>query len=253
MFVNNIDPTLFHIGPFEIRYYGIVYVLGFLLAYYVLVKRRNELKMPREEVDNFMLWLMVCSIAGARAFHILFWEPAYYLSNPLKIFALWEGGMAIHGGILGAVAAIFYFAKKHKISFYRIADILVVPAAFALALGRIANFINNEIVGTISNLPWCVQFKGYDDCRHPVQLYAAIGRFALGAYLIALQKMFRLKEGLLFWNFVLLLGIGRFFCDFFREDPRMFGLSAGQYFSIVMIIAGAVGLWYISRHYCKRK
>ena len=136
---------------------------------------------------------------------------------------------------MGAALATYWFCKKHKLSFFKVADILTIPAILALAFGRIANFINGELWGTITDASWCVQFKGAQGCRHPVQLYGALGRFSLFGTLFLLSKK-KLKDGFIFWSFVLLIGIGRFAVDFFREDARLIGLSAGQYLSIVMVI-----------------
>lgn len=246
MFVHNINPTILHIwGPFEIRYYGLVYVLGFLLVYYILNKRRDELKLTKAEVESLVLYIILGVVIGARLFEVFIWEHNYYLAHPLEIFAIWQGGMSLHGGIAGVLLAGYLFCKKKKLSLAKLADIVIIPAVFILAIGRIANFINAELVGTITNVPWCVVFPGYDGCRHPVQLYGALGRFILFGYLVALKKIKRWKDGFLFWNFVLFMGIGRFFCDFLRDDPRWLGLSMGQYLSLVMAaVAGYILLRY---------
>jgi phosphatidylglycerol:prolipoprotein diacylglycerol transferase len=237
MFIHNINPTIFSIGSLEIRWYGLVYVIGFSLVYYILHKRRKELKLGKEDVDKLMLSIILGTVIGARLF-MLIWEPAYYFANPLRIFAVWQGGMSLHGGIAGIIAAGYWFCKRHKIKFLKLADIVVVPALIGLALGRVANFINAELVGTVTNVRWCVDF-GDGACRHPVQLYGALGRFVLFGFLFSLDKIKKYKDGFLFWSFVLLMGIGRFVIDFFRQDVRYFGLSLGQYLSLVLVIAGA--------------
>src|SRR3989338_5485905 len=161
MFYNNINPALFHIGPFEIRYYGIIYALGFILAYffvYHLAKKRN-LNLTKDDVADLIFYLIIGTVAGARLFEIIFYEPAYYLANPLEMPAIWHGGLSFHGGLVGAILAAVLFCKKKKVHFYDLADIVVIPLAFALFLGRIANFINGEIVGRVTNLPWCVKFR----------------------------------------------------------------------------------------------
>ena len=249
MFVNNIDPTLVHIGPFEIRYYGIIFVIGFLLVYYVLhlYSKKGKLELTKDDVDDYILYLMLGVIIGARLVHVLFTDPVYYFSSPLRIFMIWEGGVACHGGLIGAALVTYYFCKKKSISFMKLADIIVLPAVFALALGRIANFINGELVGTATNVSWCVQFKDAEGCRHPSQLYAALKRFIIFGILYFLSKREH-KDGFIFWVFILLTGIGRFALDFYRETSRLFGLSAGQYFSVVMIIVGA---YVLVKHYRK--
>ena len=241
MFVHNINPILLKIGCLEVRYYGLVYLFGFVLIYYILNKRRDGLGLKKEEVESFLFYIILGVIIGARIFEIIVWNPSYYFSNPLQMFALWKGGMSLHGGIIGIVIAVYIFCKRYRLNFFKIADMIVIPAAFVLALGRIANFINGELVGTITSVSWCFKFPGYSGCRHPVQLYGACGRFLLFGYLLALKNIKKWKKGFLFWNFILFMGIGRFFCDFLREDSRMFGLSIGQYLSLIMvIIAGYV-------------
>ncbi|MBI4440470.1 prolipoprotein diacylglyceryl transferase [Candidatus Woesearchaeota archaeon] len=238
MYVHNIDPTLLHIGPLEIRYYGLVYVLGFIASYYVLIwyQKKGYLELKKDDVENLLLYIMLGVILGSRLGEV-FWEPAYYLSNPINILKIWEGGMSFHGGLIGVIIAVYYFSRKYKIGFLEITDIIAIPAVIALAFGRIANFINGELWGTVTNVPWCVQFKNAEGCRHPVQLYAAFGRFVAGGILILLARS-RRKTGFISFAFLTLIGIGRFFSDFLREDPRLFGLSLGQYLSLAMAIAG---------------
>ncbi|MBW2981575.1 prolipoprotein diacylglyceryl transferase [Candidatus Woesearchaeota archaeon] len=247
-FVHNINPILVNIGPFEIRYYGLVYVIGFLVIYLTLIyySKKKILKLTRDEAEWFSIYLILGVVIGARLFEVFGWSfvsgnPLYYIKNPWKIFAVWEGGMSLHGGIIGIVLAGYLYCRKKKLNVVKVADILVTPAAFVLALGRIGNFINGELVGTITNVSWCFKFPRYEGCRHPVQLYAAAGRALLGGFLLFLNKK-KWKDGFLFWVFILLMGIGRFFCDFLREDPRLFGLSFGQYLSLVMTIIGIVVL-----------
>jgi len=254
MFVHNINPTLLNIGPFEIRYYGLVYVIGFLVIYFTLMyySKKKIIKLDKDEAEWFSIYLILGVVIGARLFTVLGWsfispDPFYYLKNPLEIFAVWKGGMSLHGGIIGILIAGYLFCRKKKLNMARMADLLVIPGVFVLALGRIANFINGELVGTVTNLPWCFKFPRFEGCRHPVQLYAAAGRAALGGFLIFLNKKNH-KNGFLFWVFILLMGIGRFFCDFLREDPRFLGLSFGQYLSIVMFAAAGFVLW---RYYRK--
>jgi len=242
MFIHNINPTLLNIGPFEIRYYGLVYVIGFILIYYFLMKKRKELNLEQKDIENAVLYLILGVIIGARLFQFI-WNPSYYISNPLEIFKVWKGGMSLHGGVAGVFVVGYFFCKKHKISFGKIADIVVLPALFALALGRIANFINGELVGTVTNVSWCFKFPSYEGCRHPTQLYGAAGRFILLGALVWMDKLKEWKDGFLFWNFIFWMGLGRLIIDFLREDPRIWGLSTGQYLSLVLVIIGGYVLW----------
>lgn len=249
MFVHNLEPVLFSLGPFEIRYYGLVYLIGALLVYLVLRKYKEELKVKVEDIDNFLLYTIILMLVFARLFHILFWGDGYYLANPGEILKIWKGGISFHGGLVGIIIAAVYFTRKHKVSLLRFADLLTLPFLFTHGLGRIANFVNAEIVGTITSVPWCVEFPFFEGCRHPVQLYAAVGRFALFGLLLYLFKK-KQKDGLIFWLFLLLTGIGRFLLDFIRTDARFLGLSNGQYLSIVLVL---VSSYYLHKLYYKKR
>ena len=247
MFVHNIDSVLLQIGPLQIRYYGLVLVFGFLATYYTLSKSMHALGLTKDNVSDLVLYLIAGAILGARVFEILIWEPGYYFSNPLKMIALWEGGLSFHGGLAGVAIASYIYCRKKRLSLAKLSDILAIPAVFFLALGRIANFINAELVGTVTNLPWCVQFPGADSCRHPVQLYGALKRFIIFGVLLFIKKKPH-KDGFIFWNFILLMGIGRFAIDFLREDARLLWLSAGQYMSLLMVI---IALIVLKKYYAR--
>lgn len=252
MIVHKINPILLSLGPLEVRYYGLVYVLGFLLGAYVLFyyQKKGKLDITKNQIWDLIFYLILGVVIGARLFEVLVWNPAYYLSNPLKIFHFWEGGMAFHGGLIGVLVAGYLYKKKNpKINVLQIADILSIPALIALAFGRIANFINAELWGTLSNLPWCTKFPDVEGCRHPVQLYSAIKRFAVAGFLAILYLKPK-KHGFLLFNLILWTGIGRFFIDFLREDIQYLGLSTGQYLSILMVlVAGFILLKYYRKDF----
>jgi len=245
-FYQNINPTLIEIGPFSVRYYGLVYVIGFLVATYILIKlaKANKIKKLNEDkVGDLMLYLLMGGVLGARLVHILL-EINYYFKNPLEIFMIWHGGMAFIGGLAGGILASYFFCRKNKINFYEIADFIVLPFAFFLGLGRIANFINAEFVGRIANVPWCVYFQNYIGCRHPSQIYEALKNFAIFGILLFFylrkdKNKNKLKDGFVFWLFIALYGLLRFITNFFREDPLYFHLSIGQWMSLVMFFTGA--------------
>jgi len=247
-FIHNINPVLLNLGHLEVRYYGLVYAIGFLVIYFALryYSKKGIVKLTKDEVEWFSIFLILGVVIGARLFEVFGWSftsgnPFYYLRSPWKILAVWEGGMSLHGGIIGIVLVGYWYCKKKKLNLARMADLLVIPGIFVLALGRIANFINAELVGTITNVRWCFKFPRFESCRHPVQLYAAAGRTLLGGYLLLINRKNH-KNGFLFWIFITLMGIGRFFCDFVREDPRFLTLSFGQYLSIITAIIGIVVL-----------
>jgi phosphatidylglycerol:prolipoprotein diacylglycerol transferase len=237
MFTHNLTPIAFSIGPLDIYYYSLVYILGFLLSILFLQVKRKSLNLTKDQVYDLAFYLMLGVIIGSRLYHVIVWEPAYYFSNPLKLFYLWEGGMAFHGGLIGGVVTAYLCKKKYKISFLKLLDIMTIPALIALALGRIANFINAETYGTVTNVSWCVDF-GDNQCRHPVQIYAAIKR-SIVAFIVYFSSKKRHKPGYLFFLTITLLGIGRFFIDFLRQDTLYLYLSVGQWSSLAMIIIGS--------------
>lgn len=246
MFVNTLNPTLLKIGFLQIRYYGLVYALGFLLVYYFLRKKREELKASEDQIANLVIVLAIGLLAGARIFHFLFSEPTIFIRDPIELFRIWHGGMSFFGALLGCFLANFLYLRKQGLSVMQFADIIVIPATIALVLGRIANFINGEIVGTATNLPWCVVFPNIDNiCRHPYQLYAAISHLVLLGILlwvakVKLQK--KLKQGIVFYSFLVGYSLLRIITDFVRADTGFLGLTVWQYVSIVVLVIGAVGL-----------
>ena len=262
MFVHNINPVLLEIGVFQIRYYSLAYILGFLFAYFFLryKARKGLIKgFTEDRLDAFMIYLIIGVIAGARIFTFIFYYPDVLLSNPLEVFMVWQGGMSFHGGLIGAIIAVYFFSRKYKMKFYFLADLLALPALFFLALGRIANFINGELWGTVTNLPWGVKFPHsaphgtpIEDipARHPYQLYAAAKDFFLVLVLWLATKGKKLKEGLLFWWFVFLYNSTRFLLDFVREEQRFLGISTGQYLSLAFTI---ISIYFLYKLYSSGK
>lgn len=245
-FTNLIDPVLLSLGPLEIRYYGLVYVLGALLTLWYLEHRRKKGSFPltKEENYDFVFYLLLGLLIGSRLFEV-FWEPSYYLSNPLRFFAFWQGGMSFHGGLVGTTLAGYLFCRKKKINLWQMADIVVIPVVFTLALGRLANFTNSELWGTVANVSWCVYFPlaeaAGEACRHPYVLYEALKRFAILGLLLFLSKekfKDKLKPGTIFLSFVVLENLGRFFLDFLKEDSHYLGLTPGQYLAIIIFFIG---------------
>jgi phosphatidylglycerol:prolipoprotein diacylglycerol transferase len=255
MFINNINPVLLNLGPFEIRYYGIIYALGFLIGYLFLRRRikQKRLKLKYDDLDSFFLWLIIGVVVGARLFEIIFFSWPYYSIHPVEMLMIWNGGLSFHGGFVGAALVVYLFSKKHKLHFYDIADSLVIPTAFALALGRVANFINSEHYGMIADAaktPWCVVYQKVDSfCRHPSQLYESMTNLITVGVLMCYdnysQRKGTYKKGTLFWLFVTLYGLLRFLVNFYRDDPSyqfFLGISVGQWLSVIMIVVGAVFL-----------
>lgn len=252
MFVHNLDPIVFTIplgplGELPIRWYGLAYLAAFFIVVYWLqwYSKKGFVKLSKDQCWDFGYDALVGTIIGARLYEVLVWNPMYYLENPLKIIAVWEGGMAFHGGLIGFALGGLYFCRKNKVSFLKIADFVVVPIAIGLSLGRIANFINGELWGPVTNVSWCVQYNGI--CRHPYQLYSVVKHWLLAGILFWLQGK-KLKEGSVFLHFVWLYGAFRFFLDYYRDDTIywvLLGLSPGQISSLAMVVVGLAGLYWL--------
>lgn len=242
MWAHNLNPVIFRISFLEVRYYGLVYVLGFFLCLWWMfyLKKKGQHSLAKDQITDLVFYLLLGVIIGSRLFEI-FWEPKLYFSEPLALFKIWQGGMSFHGGLVGIVVSGWLYCRKQKISFWKIADFLSAPTMLALALGRVANFINGELVGRVTSVSWCVQFPGYSECRHPSTLYDAGKRALVFVWLFWLTfKEKKFKEGFIFWQFVFWEGLGRFFVDFYRQDTLYFHLSLGQWFSLIMVILAVV-------------
>jgi phosphatidylglycerol:prolipoprotein diacylglycerol transferase len=246
MFVNTLNPTLLRIGFLEIRYYGLVYALGFLLVYYFLNRKKEELEASEDQIVSLTIALVIGLLVGARAFHFLFSEPSIFIKDPSELFRIWHGGMSFFGALLGCFLGAYFYLKKQHLSVLKFSDIVVIPATIALVLGRIANFINGELVGTATNLPWCVIFPNFDNiCRHPYQLYASFSHLVLLGLLLWVAKIKaqeNLKEGIMFCSFLVGYSMLRFITDFVREDPRFLGMTVWQYISTIVFVIGVLGL-----------
>lgn len=162
MFVQNINPVIFQINDaLSIRWYGLVYAIGFIAAYWwlsYLAKNKKIKNLTTDNLDTFILLLMLGVVIGGRFFEFVFYQPQVLLNTPLEVFRIWNGGMSFHGGAIGVAIVGYFFCKKHKINLLDIGDAIVIPAAFALFLGRIANFINSELVGKVTTVSWCTEF-----------------------------------------------------------------------------------------------
>ena len=249
----HINPVLIKLGPFQVGWYGLMYVLGFI-ASYLLVRYQMKKKVfgiSREEVDNLFVYLMLGLIIGGRLGYALFYDLPLYLKNPLEIFAIWHGGMSFHGGLLGVLTVGIILCWRHKRSFWKIADLFIVTAPIGLGLGRIGNFINGELYGRATGVPWGMIFpKGGSLPRHPSQLYesALEGGVLLGILWILKDK--KLPSGGLLAVFLFAYGIFRFFVEFFREPDPQLGfilgpLTLGQLLSSLMIISGTILFFYL--------
>jgi phosphatidylglycerol:prolipoprotein diacylglycerol transferase len=251
----SINPTIVKLGPIQIRWYGVMYILGFTISY-LLVKyqiRKKRLDIDTAVINDLFLYLIIGLIVGARIGYVLFYNLAFYFSHPLKLLAVWEGGMSFHGGLIGIVLFGIIFVRKRRIDFWQLADLVAVTAPIGLGLGRLGNFINAELYGRVTSVPWGMVFPaGGNLPRHPSQLYEF---FLEGVLLFAILwriKDIPLTKGVLFCAFVILYGIFRFFVEFFRQPDPQLGfvfsfLTMGQMLSIVMVIAGLVLIYARTR------
>jgi phosphatidylglycerol:prolipoprotein diacylglycerol transferase len=250
-----IDPVLIRVGPLEVRWYGLMYLLGFVCAYFVIrseLKRKNG-PIPAESADDLLFYLIVGMLIGARLGYALFYNLGSYLSAPWEIFFVWHGGMSFHGGLVGMVVAGVIFSRRQNAPFMELADIGALAAPIGLMLGRIGNFINGELYGRVTTVPWGIVFPdGGPLPRHPSQLYEA---FFEGPFLFALLWWLRVRTkrpGEVLATFVVAYGILRFIVELFREpDPQLGfiveGLTMGQILCMFMVAAG-IGLFiYIRR------
>jgi len=253
-FVWNLDPVLIHLGPIQIRYYGVVFVCVIVIAYLFWRWQMRRGGFGKAIIEGFITWGTVATILGARLGHCLFYDPARYLDNPIEILYFWEGGLASHGATIGLVAALFLFSLIHKLPLLELMDRFSPSAAVGAAGIRLGNFLNSEIVGRATDLPWAVRFMRYDNGavpRHPSQLYEfALGLFVLLAVVLADRWAGREKRprGLLAGLFLLVYFTGRFFVEFVKEYQALHEsfLTMGQYLSIIpMLVGAALVAWCI--------
>jgi len=253
----------FSIGnfPLEIRYYGLLYLISFALGYIFVRKNLHHrgIVLSKEKYSDLIFYIILGVILGGRVGYMLFYALPEFLGNPLKLFYVHEGGMSFHGGLLGVIIAGYIFARREKISFLGGADVVMPWAALGLGLGRLGNFINAELYGSPTDLPWGVVFPGEVLARHPSQLYEMLFEGILMFIILQYMVKHTKKEGLIFWAFFILYGIARFLIEFVRlpdnieslyPNGLLYGfipLSQGQFLSALMIIAGIIGTIIIYR------
>ena len=249
------DPVLVQVGPFAVRWYALAYIVGILAGWlYVRAIIRAEklwgapAPLSVTDYDDFVLWATFGIILGGRIGYVLFYNPGYFFAHPADIVQLWKGGMSFHGGFLGCVVAVIAFARRRRIPFLSLGDLTCAAAPIGLLLGRIANFINGELWGRPSDLPWAMVFpNGGPLPRHPSQLYeAGLEGLVLFVVLAALVRAGALKRpGTITGAFALGYGIARLTSEFFREPDAQLGflwggLTMGMLLSFPMVIAGII-------------
>jgi phosphatidylglycerol:prolipoprotein diacylglycerol transferase len=255
-----IDPVIFKVGPLAVRWYGLMYVISFFCCLFLCRYQLKEKNL--NELYPFLENLLFCSflglVIGARLGFCFFYYPDYFFKNPLEIIAIWKGGMSFHGGLIGSVLAGYIYIKKNGQSFLWWADLIVVTAPIGLFFGRIGNFINGELYGKPSNLPWAMIFpEGGPIPRHPVQLYECL---VTGLFLFLFMWNLRKKEwpyGTKLAIFLILYGTLRFLFEFLREPAQSFNLflgwmTMGQFLCLIMIISGILLLYFLRKDFIKK-
>ena len=254
-----INPIALQIGPLAVRWYGLAYAAGLIIGWlYIrqLLERQQLWKnetapMRPDDADELLVWVAAGVILGGRLGHVLFYNPDFYFANPMEIFAIWKGGMAFHGGLLGTGIAMALFARREGISVWPVMDLVSAAVPIGLFFGRVANFINAEVVGSVTKMPWGMVFPGAgDEPRHPAMLYEAalegIALFLILRYFTHTRLSLRMP-GLTTGIFLIGYAVFRIFCELFKiVDYRLvlddYPITKGMVYSVPMLL---LGLWFI--------
>jgi len=241
-----IDPVFLRLGPLAFRWYGLMYLIGLTAAYFLIKARsvKKHLSLSREQLSDLIVFAAIGVFAGGRLGYVLFYNLPFYLEHPLKIFAVWEGGMSFHGGFLGTCLALWLYSRLRHFSLYAIADLAAGAAPIGLGFGRIGNFINGELFGRPTDVPWCMVFpQGGSMCRHPSQLYEAGLEGVVLFTILSVINRRKTPPGTIFWSFIMGYGCMRFIIEFFRQPDSQLGyfwgtITMGQILSTPMILVG---------------
>jgi phosphatidylglycerol:prolipoprotein diacylglycerol transferase len=245
-----IDPVAISLGPLVIRWYALAYIAGLLLGWrYCRYLASRGGPVTPDAFDDFLTWATLAVVVGGRLGYVLFYKPDHFLFHPLEIFEVWQGGMSYHGGMIGVLLAIYFYARHHKIPALALGDLVAAATPIGLFFGRLANFINGELYGRPSDVPWAMAFPaGGPEPRHPSQLYEAalegLVLFVLLAWL-AQKPELRARHGLIGGVFLAGYGVARIIGEIFREPDTFigflpFGTTWGQWLSLPMVVAGVV-------------
>jgi phosphatidylglycerol:prolipoprotein diacylglycerol transferase len=253
-------PTLFRIGPVEIRYYGLMYVIAIIVGIILLRKEipRKKLSLTKDDIISYAFWVVIGGIFGARIYYVLFMWKQFYAHNPVEIFAIWHGGLAIHGGILGGALAAFLYSRIKKVNFFDLTDAVSPLLALGQAFGRFGNFMNGDAHGMPTNLPWGIvfprgsvagdEFPGQP--LHPVMLYELAANVISFFILWKLRKKDH-KSGFIFAMYLLNYGVIRFLVSFLRADSLMLGNLRGAHVISLVFIAGALVFIFVFKLWVK--
>lgn len=243
----DVNRVLFKLGPLEFRWYGMLFGLGFLIGYFIMQWMFHEEDKPADEVEWVLIYALIGTTVGARLGHCLFYNPSYYLSNPIKILKIWEGGLASHGAAIGIFTAFWLYARRRKVSYLWIMDRMAIVTALAGCFIRLGNLFNSEILGLPTKGSWGFIFKKVDNVvRHPVQLYESITYLAIFIFLVWVyrKRKGQTPYGMIIGLFMMLVFGSRFFLEYLKTRQAHFGqgmaLSMGQWLSIPSVL---FGLW----------
>ncbi len=246
----NMDPIAFTIPLINtpVRWYGILFALGFLIGYFLVDKYFKKKGYPSERLDTLLIYMFLGTVIGARIGHCFFYQPDYYLSNPLEIIKIWKGGLASHGGGIGLIISVLIFCKKYGFNFLPLADLLCIPTAFEGMMIRSGNFMNSEIFGKATNGEFGIIFDRLSDnvVRHPVQLYEAISYLVITLILLALFRYVKRGAGFVLGMFLILIFSTRIVLENYKPEQADYNenadalMTVGQYLSIPFIVAGVI-------------
>ncbi len=252
-----IDPVLLHIwGPFQIRWYSLLYVGAFLVARYILgrLAREDRYRFSQDQVEQFIVWALVGAVVGARVLYCVVYDPAGFTSDPLYLFKIYQGGLSFHGGLLGVIVAALLFCRQQGLPFWNLADAMALCTPIGLAMGRLGNFINGELYGRVTDVPWAMVFPtAGPQPRHPSQLYEFFLEGVVLAGVLWFLKRRVKTDGIIALTFLFGYTLARFIVEFYRQPDAhlgflLLGLSMGQWLSIVMLVGSAVTAWLFSRN-----
>ncbi len=261
MYTHNLDPVLIDFGFISIRWYSLAYIFGILIGWWFGKKiirhilKTNSIKFKLDDFDDFISYLIISIVVGGRLGYVIFYNLKYYISNPSDIFKVWEGGMSFHGALLGIIIGTYLFSKKKGVSTFFMLDIVACVAPIGIFLGRIANFINSELIGKVTDISWSVTFPLVDTLpRHPSQLYEAMLEGVILFFIlnILIYKK-KYKIGSSSCLFLVFYGVFRIISEFFREPDSQIGylfnsLSMGAVLSFLMVISGLVILSILKKN-----
>jgi phosphatidylglycerol---prolipoprotein diacylglyceryl transferase len=255
MIVHMLNPVIVKLGVLQIRWYGLMYILGIAIIYFILnhLVKKRKLKLSSEDVLDFVVYLAMGMLIGGRVLYFVFYDTGSIIHDPAELLRLWHGGMSFHGGLIGVIVAAYWYCRKKRLDFWLMADLLVIPMGIALALGRFGNFINGELYGKPWNGFLCIDYTHNPHlnflpelCRYPTQLMEVAKNLVLFATMWTLRNK-KLPKGFLFWLFITLYGVMRFFIEFLKLPDEGIGyvfgvLTMGQVLCALMIISGGTML-----------